>query len=120
MVEVQQLLSNACREGGRQSSTGVRSTAQVKDVVVNYLHRNGISTVTAADVTVENLTSASRPEPPQAEQLDRFRITVKVPVESIRWILLSRISTATHLSVSADWYSMKDIPIIVSDSIPVE
>jgi len=120
MVEVQQLLTNACREGGRQASTGNKTIDQVKGDVVNYLQRNGIPSVSKNDVTVENLTSSSRAEPKDAEQLDRFRIAVSIPVDSIRWILLPRISSTKTLAVSVDWYSMKDIPIAVSETIPTE
>ncbi len=37
MVEVQQNLYNAVREGGRQASTGQKTIAQVQQTVVNYL-----------------------------------------------------------------------------------
>ena len=51
MVEVQQLLANAAREGGRQASTGNVNTAGVQSVVASYLSRNGIS-CTSSNVTV--------------------------------------------------------------------
>jgi Flp pilus assembly protein TadG len=119
MVEVQQLLTNAVREGGRQASTGSKTVAQVKADVVNYLVRNGITSVTANDVTVTNLTSSSRPEPTQAEQLDQFQVTVSIPFNSVRWILLNQITSASQLSATADWYSMRDIPITVASDIPL-
>lgn len=118
MVEVQQLLANAVREGGRQASTGVKTSIQIKDVVVRYLQQNGISTVSANDVTVTNLTDPSRP-PNQANQLDHFRVTVTIPVNSVRWILLNQITPAQNLTASADWYSMRDIPITVDNAIPL-
>lgn len=119
-IEVQQLLSNACREGGRQASTGVKSTAQVKAVVVNYLKLNGISKVSESDVTVVNLTSSSRPEPNQADQMDRFQISVSISADNVRWIMLPRVSGVNTLSATVDWYSMRDLPITVDDTIPVE
>src|SRR2546423_960882 len=70
MVEVQQLLTNAAREGGRQASTGHVATPAVKDVVVRYLQQNGIAKVSVKDVTVTNMTDASRGDPTQANQLD--------------------------------------------------
>ncbi len=119
MVEVQQLLTNAAREGGRQASTGIRTAAQVKDDVVRYLTQNGITSATASNVTVVNLTSAARSEPTQGEQLDQYRITVTIPFNSVRWILLNQITTAQNLTASADWYSMRDIPITVDPTIPL-
>jgi Flp pilus assembly protein TadG len=119
LVEVQQYLSNAVREGGRQASTGLKNVAAIKADVVNYLARNG---VTAADteVTVENLTSPSRADPTQGEQLDQYRVSIKLPFDRVRWILLGRISSTTELSASATWYSMRDIPIAIDSNIPLQ
>src|SRR5436189_915413 len=112
MVEVQQLLTNAVREGGRQASTGVKSVTQIQDVVVNYLTQNGISGVTRSNVTVTNLTNAAR-DPLNAQQLDHFEVSVSIPFNSVRWVLLNQITSVTTLNASADWYSMRDIPITV-------
>src|SRR5262249_27198087 len=56
LVEVQQLLANAAREGGRQASTGNVNAAGVQATVVSYLTRNNIPCSTS-NVTVTNLTS---------------------------------------------------------------
>jgi Flp pilus assembly protein TadG len=119
MVEVQQLLSNAVREGGRQASTGVKTIDEVKDVVVRYLKQNGVTAVTANDVTVINLTNGGRSDPTVAEQLDRIQITISVPFNSVRWVVLHQITNVQTLSASSDWYSMRNIPITVDYSIPV-
>jgi Flp pilus assembly protein TadG len=119
MVEVEQLLVNAVREGGRQASTGVKTVDEVKDVVVRYLKQNGISAVSAQDVSVVNVTNAARYDPSMANQLDQFRITVSIPFDSVRWVLLDQITTVRTLTASADWYSMRDIPITVDYAIPL-
>ena len=59
MLEAQNLLSNAAREGGRQASTGLKDEEDIETAVVNYLVKNGIAGATADDVTVVNLTSAA-------------------------------------------------------------
>ena len=118
MVEVQQLLSNAAREGGRQASTSNKTISQVQDVVVRYLKNNGISSVSKSDIIVKNLTDGDRPDPTQAEQLDRYRVTVSIPFNSVRWAVLDQITNKTTLTASVDWYSMRDEPIIVDDTIP--
>lgn len=119
-VEVQQLLSNAVREGGRQASTGNKSLTEVKDYVVTYLKTNGITTVSASDVTFQNLTDSSRTDPRDAEQMDRLRVSVSVPANDVRWVAMTRITQMTHLTASSDWRSMKDIPITVNSTIPVQ
>lgn len=120
MVEVTQLLTNAAREGGRQASTGTKSAAQVKDTVVRYLQQNGITKVTAKDVKVISLPSGVDVEPTSAAQLDRFQVKVTVPFDSVRWAFLNQITSLKTLTGSADWYSMRDIPINVDYSIPLQ
>jgi Flp pilus assembly protein TadG len=123
MIEVQQLLDNAAREGGRQASTGQRSVSDVQQAVVNYLALNGVVIPTSA-VTVTNLTDPTRNDPrdgslPQnADQLDHFRIVVTVPFDNVRWVLLSQITPTRTLGATVDWYSMNNIPLVVTPTIP--
>src|SRR5262249_30825625 len=116
LVEVQQLLDNGVREGGRQASTGQRSVSDVQQAVVDHLARNGV-TIPASAVAITNLTDSSRsdpqagtPAPPPALRLDHFQVTVQVPVDSVRWVLLSPITGARTLNASADWFSMNNVP----------
>ncbi len=118
MVEVQQLLANAAREGGRQASTGNLNTAAVQNIVASYLTRNGIPCA-ASNVTVTNLTNASRSDPTTANQFDQFLVTVTIPFDSVRWVLLNQITSVKNLSASANWVSMKDVPITVNTAIPL-
>lgn len=117
IVEIQQLLVNAVREGGRQASTGVKTSDQVKQIVVNYLQQYGMTSVTTSDVTVTNLTTAANP-PDAATQLDQFRVSITISFDSYRWVVLKHVSNVSTLTASADWYSMEDIPITVSSTIP--
>ena len=124
LVEAQQTLSNAAREGGRQASTGQRSAAQVQDAVVQYLARFGYS-ATAADVTLANLTDGSRSDPRagtlpgQALQMDHFRITVDLPMDRAKLVTASlRYFQGSKLRGQAEWYSMNDIPLVVTPTIP--
>lgn len=117
LVEVQQILTNGAREGARQASTGEKTVSQVKQTVIDYLGRAGIPT-TNVTVTVENLTNGARLEPAIAEQLDQYRVTVAIPFNDVRWILLDQITGATNLTAVADWFSMKDVPLLVSPTVP--
>lgn len=119
MLEVQQVIANAAREGGRQASNGTLSYDQVRSAVVTYLTNNGIKAATLEDVKLENLTDPARKEPTSANQLDQFRVTVTISVDKIRWSWLQQLSTITTLSAKADWYSMRDIPITVAADIPL-
>jgi Flp pilus assembly protein TadG len=118
MVEVQQLLNNSVREGGRQASTASIDAAAVKQYVVNYLKTNGINAVSTSDVTVTNVTTGSAYDNTTVVQMDRLHIAVSIPFDSVRWVMLNKITNVTTLNASAEWYSMRDIPIEVTSTIP--
>lgn len=120
LVEVQQLLKNAAREGGRQAATSNLSTSAVQQVVVNYLANYGI-TCSTSDVTVTNLTNSSNPQldPTLAAPLDQYQITVSIPFDNVRWILLNKITSISTLSASANWFSMNDSALTIDQTIPV-
>jgi Flp pilus assembly protein TadG len=117
LVQVQQMLNNAVREGGRQAATGARTTSQVQQDVVTYLTNNGIPATTSM-VTVTNLTSSSRADPTQANLLDQYQVSITIPFDSVRWILLNKITGQANLSASATWSSMADTPLSVNTTIP--
>lgn len=120
MVEVQQMLVNAAREGARQASTGNKDTAAVKATVVTYLNQKGLSFVNSTHVTVTSVSNTSITDPSLANQLDQFRVSVTIPFNSVRWILLKSVTNVTNLTASADWYSMRDLPLTVSADIPTQ
>lgn len=124
LIEVQQVLSNAVREGARQASTAVgRSPAvtsdTVKATVVFYCTQNGLSSVTASNVTVQNLTHPGT-DPSQASQLDQIQVSISIPFNSVKWVLLNQtITNITNLSATSTFYSMADIPLTVNTTIPL-
>ncbi len=118
MVQVQQLASNAAREGGRQAAAGLASSTSIRQYVVNYLNMNGLTGVDLTMVTLTNITNGSRSEPTSANQLDQFRVSVNIPYSSIRWSTVGQITSTAVVTASADWYSMRDLPVTVSTVIP--
>jgi len=118
MVEVEQHLNNAVREGGRQASTGLKNTAGCQQDVVNYLAANGISAKTT-DVTITNLTSAGRNDPTTANQMDHYRVTVSIPFNNVRWVVLNQITPVSTLNAQVDFYSMRDVPLNINTTIPL-
>ena len=117
LVEVQQVLANAVREGARQASTGQKTNSQVSQAVLQYVSDAGLSNAGAV-VTVTNLTSGN--DAAAANQLDHFQVQVTIPFNSVRWVLLNQITNVSQLSASADWYSMRDIPITINQNIPLQ
>jgi Flp pilus assembly protein TadG len=130
LVETRQILDNACREAGRQASTGTRTPAQVRQTVLDYLDRNlpptyqggvPIQPSSNVNVTITNLTTTGQDDPSQANQLDHFQITVVFPSANAKWIdLPGWMIPPAFLTAVGEWYSMKDIPLTVSTDIPIE
>jgi Flp pilus assembly protein TadG len=117
LVEVEQVLANACRDGGRQIATGNVSISTAQTEMVNVLARNGI-TANTSQINITNVTNASRNDPTTCNQLDQWHIQIQIPFNSVRWILLNQVTNVTTLTGQSDWFSMKDIPITVNTTIP--
>lgn len=118
VIEAQQLLSNAARVGGRQASTGLNTNAQVQQAVTQYLQAAGLPTTNVV-VSVTNVTSGG--DVSNANQMDQLTVTVSIPFKDVAWDLLNYIiPSGTQLSASASWNSMKDLPVSVSTTLPVQ
>jgi Flp pilus assembly protein TadG len=118
LVQVQQLLQNAAREGGRQCAAGFQNAASIKQHMVTMLNANGIP-CTASNVTITNLTNSARSDPTSANQLDEFQVTVSIPFNSVRWVLLQHITPTTQLTATTYWYSVRDLPLNINTTIPL-
>jgi Flp pilus assembly protein TadG len=106
MVEMQQILANAAREGARQASTGNFTNAQIQTVVTNYLTEAGIP---VANVTVNVSDSTTGGDVGSATYLDQLQVTVSIPYQDIRWSAISVFTPAvTTLSAQVVWVTMVD------------
>jgi Flp pilus assembly protein TadG len=77
MVRVQQILTNASREGARQAVLDGATTSAVQSTVNSYLSSGSIS---GATVTVS-------PNPPtNAEFGDPVTVTVSIPFSQVSWL----------------------------------
>jgi Flp pilus assembly protein TadG len=120
LVEMNQILYNAAREGGRQASDNARSYDDVNTAVTNYLSNAGITNLSGLQVQVTNVTTSdSGPgthgagiadyDPSSASSLDRLRITVSLPFKNVRWLAFNLTTNdSTTLNGQAIWRSMKD------------
>lgn len=114
MIEVQQILTNAAREGGRQSSTGQLTDSDVQTVVKNYLTEHGLPGANAT-VTVTNLgfpgnTAPVDNNPVNATDLDQIKVEVSVKFSDVSWTKFFRFIDKTTGSITGTviWSSMKD------------
>lgn len=119
MVETQQLLSNAAREGARQASTGTLTNDQVEDVVRTYLTAANVN-VANLNVTVANLTNPAL-DSRDALQLDHLRVTVVIPFADVQWVAFGYVATPTSiLTAESDWFSLKDKDFPSPSDPPIE
>jgi Flp pilus assembly protein TadG len=126
MVEVQQILSNAAREGARHASTAQYTNNQCRDLVKAYLLAANIP-ITNATVYVSDLGSTTTLGTPpfnstaaqagdqgdvtQAKHLDVVYVYLTVPYSDVRWINLNlATSSTTTLSAQSTWISGVDKP----------
>jgi Flp pilus assembly protein TadG len=112
LVEVQQVVANAAREGGRHASTGQSTNDAVQRAVCTYLKNAGLPDYTSQRttiVTVTNLTH-SGVDCTAATDLDQIQVTVTIPFNDVRWINLYLITdTTTQVTFTATWTSMRDL-----------
>ena len=133
MVEMQQLLSNAAREGARVASQGltINSTGDpteinvatgdpnVKQTVLNYLAQAGLSRTSAqVAVTFTYLDGdTTKTQPYQASKNQRFLVTVTMQTSGLEWSSLGLFTPATMTS-TAQWFSVTDDPFTLDPTIP--
>jgi Flp pilus assembly protein TadG len=107
LVETQQLLTNAAREGGRQAATGQVSSAAVQQLVKDYLNVAGLPT-TNVTVTVAVIGKPGV-DVSNATFLDRLSVTVTIPYNDIRWTVLSAAAGPSDvISAQVFWVAMVD------------
>ncbi|MFO0879458.1 MAG: TadE/TadG family type IV pilus assembly protein [Gemmataceae bacterium] len=133
LIQLQQMLSNAAREGARlaaQSQT-INSTGtptqislstgspNVKQQVVNYLKQAGLN-VNTNDVTVTfafTTGDTTKTQPYQGTKGQRFRVTVELPISSLRWTAL-KLTNVVKLTSTVNWTCLVDDPFTIDTTIP--
>lgn len=117
LLEVQEVLNNAVREGARQGAGGQLTNAQVSQVVLNYLSRANVPTGSAT-VTVSDLTNPGT-DCTAATQNDPIQVTVSLPFSSVRWTASNMVTSASsQLTANAVWYSARNLSYPTSITVP--
>jgi Flp pilus assembly protein TadG len=108
LIEIQQIMTNAAREGARQASTGQLSTAQCKTVVTDAMKVAGLPTSNVT-VTVTNITSGG--DVAAANYLDSLQVNVTMPFGDVTWSLIGMIVPSSYtISTQVQWVTMVDKP----------
>jgi Flp pilus assembly protein TadG len=95
VVMVQQLLTNASREGARLGVLNDATVSQVQTKVVNYLSGANI-TIAATDVDVDYATDPSSPDGGES-----VTVTVSVPFNQVSWLPSPMFLSGYTLSASS-------------------
>lgn len=140
LVQVQQIVSNAAREGARVAAQGftvnsdgtttqiqrTSGSPNVRDTVYQYLYAaglTGLSNTTAdLDVTFQFLAPTSQgttpTEPYQGEKGQPFSVTVTIKDWSkVRWVNLGLVNP-TQVTYTATWQMLIDDPFTVNTTLP--
>ena len=80
MVMVQQILTNASREGARSAVLDGATAAEVKSSVVEFLEESSITSVTDDDIDIEPA------DPSSAGFGDPVTVTVTVDFDDVSWM----------------------------------
>jgi Flp pilus assembly protein TadG len=131
LVETQQLVSNAARDGARLAAIGVlldpTTGAQknlyftdVQQAVLGYLARNGIST-TGVTVQYTDLDNSGATDPYLANHLERLQVTVQLPFSNVRLLLLNNFVNVNYTTITSTalWLCNQDVDVSVGTSLPV-
>jgi Flp pilus assembly protein TadG len=79
MVMIQQVITNASREGARKAVLDGATSASVKSAVVTYMANGGV-TISTSNVTL------SPTDPASAEAGDPITVTISIPFTQVSWL----------------------------------
>ena len=129
MIQVNQILVNAAREGARYAAGGYDNgtpitSAMVIQAVRDYMTASGLpaTAVSGATITLTCQATPSWTNPSDALPLDQYRVTLTIPTgtafNSLRWNLFQRLTNLTSLSVQVNWRSLINSKIVVDSTLP--
>jgi Flp pilus assembly protein TadG len=110
MVQINQIINNAAREGARKASTGINTYSDVQTIVANYLTNAGVTNQNGLSVTVYDVTQGnSGPQfnPSTANPFDQLQITVTLPYSNVQLSSTSILPGSSNLVLTgtAVWYT---------------
>ena len=130
LTQMNQILTNACREGARTAAggsiNGVGVTvATVQQAVKDYMTAAGVpsAAVSNAQIAVVNLSGNSWTDPCDAKPLDKYKVTLTIPAgaafDSLRLNALTSVTGVTNMYVEATWFSTVDSAVSVDAALPL-
>lgn len=140
LVETEQVLQNAAREGARIAASGANLTIDgnsigssgspstlPQDATKIYLTNMGIDTSSGVTTTLTNTTTAANQWNSNSAngtstfapaKFDNFQMTVTVNTSKVRYIFLPNlINLGATLTATANWESMANDAVVVTSSL---
>ncbi|HEX5445498.1 MAG TPA: TadE family protein [Pirellulales bacterium] len=133
MVQVEQILVNAAREGARIAAEGQLTVnggnvpvtvTVVQQYVRDYLTAAGLpaAAISGAQIQIINKSGNSWSDPCNAKPMDKFQLSITIPpgtaYTSLKWGVVSTITGMNQISVSVNWVSLNDSEVNVSTQLP--
>jgi hypothetical protein len=122
LIQVESMLSNAVREGGRQAATGKYTSAEVEQTVLDYITQSGYKTTDSANklnvvVTAIDLTTGG--DVKNCQRMDDIQVDVQYPFKNARWVALNYFANKNAtLRASGRWRGLTDVPVSIPTKIP--
>ena len=133
LIQVQQALNNAAREGARLAAQGLiintngiptqvyanhsGGTYNVEDTVKAYLANAGYDTTNLSVSFAYTTGNTSLTDPYQASKGQRYTVTATLPFSNVKWTLLS-ITGIQTLGATVTWESLVDDPFTLNTTLP--
>jgi len=112
IVQINEIVTNAAREGARSASTGINNYSTVRTTITNYLTQAGITNQTGITISITDVTQGSGTsfDPSTAAWLDQLQVTITLPLNNVRLTPLHFLSTDpnTVITGQAVWFSNQD------------
>lgn len=106
MLHVQQIMTNATREGARRATLAGATESDVKTAVISALVNSGIpSTVATSDKITIN-----PPDPNSGANGTAITVTVDIPFSQVTWLPSPMFSWGTNRTMRAFTVMRRDTP----------
>jgi len=140
LIQVQQIVSNAAREGARVAAQGYTISSSgaptqiyaysssgspsVQATVYNYLVTAGLPNLTTSNVSVTftftgpNSGGVTPTDPYLGSMNEPFTVTVSIPWSAVRWVNLGFLPSNTQVTYTVTWQMLVDNAFTVSTTLP--
>ena len=122
LVQVESMLCNAVREGARQGATGKYTSAEVSQIVLDYITQCGFTITDSkkkVNVTVTAVDLTTGADVKNCQRMDDIEVEVVFPFANARWVALNYFAKQhATLKATAHFRGLADVPVSIPTKIP--